>query len=203
MAKRAPRPDTEELKRRVRAAAVRLFARSGFPGTSVQAIADEVGLSKQALLYHFPSKERLREAALQEMLTAWRDLLPGLLGAFTGQQGGFDEALAGVLARFRAEPAYARFLMQELLLPSADRHPLLRDVGSWLGLAADFIRGAQRDGKVDPAVDPEAFMINFGTFLIATLALLDQRPERGKPSPDRVIKEMARMLGASLRGKGS
>ena len=39
-----------------------LFARHGFEHTSVQAVADAVGLSKAGLLHHFPSKEALRTA---------------------------------------------------------------------------------------------------------------------------------------------
>ncbi len=42
--------------------AAALFARHGFENTSVQAIADAVGLSKAGLLHHFPSKDALRRA---------------------------------------------------------------------------------------------------------------------------------------------
>jgi AcrR family transcriptional regulator len=44
--------------------AAALFARYGFEQTSVQAVADAVGLSKAGLLHHFPSKDALREAVL-------------------------------------------------------------------------------------------------------------------------------------------
>ncbi|MCW2699417.1 MAG: transcriptional regulator, TetR family [Blastococcus sp.] len=46
--------------------AAALFARRGFEQTSVQAVADAVGLSKAGLLHHFPSKEALREAVLAQ-----------------------------------------------------------------------------------------------------------------------------------------
>ena len=36
-----------------------LFARRGFSGVSLQEIAKELGISKQALLHHFPRKEVL------------------------------------------------------------------------------------------------------------------------------------------------
>jgi AcrR family transcriptional regulator len=42
--------------------AAALFARRGFSGTSVQQVADAVGLSKAGLLHHFPSKEALHTA---------------------------------------------------------------------------------------------------------------------------------------------
>src|SRR5690349_14694811 len=46
--------------------AAALFARHGFEQTSLQAVADAVGLSKAGLLHHFPSKEALRAAALTQ-----------------------------------------------------------------------------------------------------------------------------------------
>ena len=44
--------------------AAALFARRGFAKTSVQDVADAVGLSKAGLLHHFPSKDALHAAVL-------------------------------------------------------------------------------------------------------------------------------------------
>lgn len=44
--------------------AAALFARHGFAQTSVQSVADAVGLSKAGLLHHFPSKSALWDAVL-------------------------------------------------------------------------------------------------------------------------------------------
>jgi AcrR family transcriptional regulator len=46
--------------------AAALFARHGFEQTSVQAVADAVGLSKAGLLHHYPSKDALRAAVLDQ-----------------------------------------------------------------------------------------------------------------------------------------
>ena len=48
-------------------AATRLFAEKGFYGTSIAAIADELGLTKQALIHHFGSKEKLYGEVLQRI----------------------------------------------------------------------------------------------------------------------------------------
>ena len=192
-----PRSDSELFRKRARAAAVRLFSRHGFEGTAVQAIADELGVSKQALLYHFASKEGLRQAVLEEMVAIWRNVLPRLLSALTRQEAGFVSALAEMVEFSRAEPAYARFLMQELLRDRREQHPIIQDVGAWLAVAADIIRGAQREGRVDAAVDPEAWLINIGTLILATLCLLDTaRP--GQPPAERIVGELTRLIGSSL-----
>jgi len=197
MAKRSPRQDPDEFRGRARAAAVRLFARHGVEGTSVQQIADELKVSKQALLYHFASKEGLRAAALEEMVAMWRKALPGVLTALTRPEAPVESGLVELVQFSRAEPAYARFLMHELLQPLGARHPVLEDVAPWLKLAADYLRGEQAQGKIDPAVDAEAWLINLGTLILATLAMPEDRaPDR--PSPERVVRELARIASASL-----
>jgi AcrR family transcriptional regulator len=55
--------------------AAALFARRGFEQTSVQAVADAVGLSKAGLLHHFPSKEALREAVVAQARTLGQQAL--------------------------------------------------------------------------------------------------------------------------------
>lgn len=45
--------------------AAALFAQQGFAKTSLQDVADAVGLSKAGLLHHFPSKEALRSAVIE------------------------------------------------------------------------------------------------------------------------------------------
>src|SRR5213078_3841448 len=49
----------------IRDAATQLFATQGYEGTSLQAIAERVGVTKQTLLYHYPSKDALRRAVLE------------------------------------------------------------------------------------------------------------------------------------------
>jgi AcrR family transcriptional regulator len=47
-------------------AAARLFADRGYRGTSLDAVAEAAGLTKQGLLHHFPSKENLLDRVLAE-----------------------------------------------------------------------------------------------------------------------------------------
>jgi AcrR family transcriptional regulator len=56
------RPFRQQIDEGILDRAAALFARRGFAKTSVQDIADAVGLSKAGLLHHFPSKELLHRA---------------------------------------------------------------------------------------------------------------------------------------------
>ena len=51
----------------IRVAATKLFATRGYEAVSLQAIADVVGVAKQTLLYHYPSKEVLRRAVIDQV----------------------------------------------------------------------------------------------------------------------------------------
>jgi len=78
------RPFRQQIDEGIVDRAAALFARRGFAKTSVQDIADAVGLSKAGLLHHFPSKDALWEAVVgqadvlgQQVLTLARQLPPG------------------------------------------------------------------------------------------------------------------------------
>lgn len=57
-----PRPETrkgESTRQKIILSAIRLAARHGFAEASFQMIADEIGLSQSAVMYHFPDKNAL------------------------------------------------------------------------------------------------------------------------------------------------
>lgn len=61
----------DRLEADIVAEAVRVFAESGYEGASVAAIADNVGLSKQNLMYYFPTKQALYQRVLDDVLDEW------------------------------------------------------------------------------------------------------------------------------------
>lgn len=58
--------------------AVRVFAECGYEGASVAVIADNAGLSKQNLMYYFPTKQALYERVLDDVLGDWLERMAGL-----------------------------------------------------------------------------------------------------------------------------
>ncbi|MEU0170128.1 TetR family transcriptional regulator [Streptomyces iakyrus] len=60
------RTRSEERRAEIVRAALEVIAERGYRGASLAAVAERVGLTQQGLLHHFPTKEALLVAVLQE-----------------------------------------------------------------------------------------------------------------------------------------
>lgn len=78
-------------------AAVRLFGRRGFEGTSLEAVATAAGVRKQTLLYYFPTKDALLQACVAE---ASRKLAQTLTSALEEETSNSRKAEAVVRTLF-------------------------------------------------------------------------------------------------------
>jgi TetR/AcrR family transcriptional regulator len=184
----------------------RLMAERGFEGTSLSAIADDVGVRKATLLYHFPSKEALRLAVLDRLLSHWNEALPRLLrlAASTGVDR-FDALVSELVDFFSADPDRARLLLREMLdRPDDMRDYLQQAVRPWIGLIADQVRLGQRAGTIRADVDPEAYVLNVVGFALVNLStvnplgvLLAAEGDGAGPR-ERYVRELVRMARASL-----
>jgi TetR/AcrR family transcriptional regulator len=61
----------DKLEADIAGVAVRVFAECGYEGTSIAAIADAAGLSKQNLMYYYPTKQALYQRVLDDVLDDW------------------------------------------------------------------------------------------------------------------------------------
>lgn len=151
--------------------ATRLFAAQGFDGTSLQSIADAVGIRKPSLLYHFKSKDELRRGVVEHMLSHWSEALPRLLAAATSGQDQFDALVGEMVAFFTRDPDRARLIVREVLdRPEEVRRLLDRQVRPWVGLVCDFIRKGQSQGRLYAEADPEAYCVQVINMVIASVA---------------------------------
>ncbi|MFI0366292.1 TetR/AcrR family transcriptional regulator [Actinomadura sp. 1N219] len=64
---RPPKTQAGDTKSELVEAALRLFAQKGYTGTSIRAIAREVGLSESVLYAHFASKQDIFDAAVAKL----------------------------------------------------------------------------------------------------------------------------------------
>ncbi|MBL8679031.1 MAG: TetR/AcrR family transcriptional regulator [Myxococcales bacterium] len=186
-------------------AATRLFAAHGFDGTSVQDIADDLGVTKQAVLHHFASKEQLREAVLDEILEHWNERLPKLLLAATASEDRFDAVFGELFRFFFAEPNRARVVLREALdRPTIVRRLLEGPVRPWLAAVAGYIQSGVDRGQHHSGLDPEAYVVHVLLLVLSAAAGVHVMPaalgasSSGADAVDRYSKELARLARSAL-----
>lgn len=198
--------DGLDVRSQVIAAATRLIAARGFEGTSLQDIADVVGVTKPAVLHHFPSKEHIRTAVLESLLEHWREALPRLLLAASASEDRFD-AIFGELQRFfGANPDLARVLVREGLdRPDATQRLLRGPVRPWLAAIAGYVQGGVERGSHPNGLDPEAYVIlalQMVTFTSAMGPVVSVAIEDSDEGRRRYHREVARIARAALFTSG-
>jgi TetR/AcrR family transcriptional regulator len=188
--------------------ATRLFAARGFFGASLRDIAKAVGIRKPSLLYHFPSKDELRQSVLEQMLARWNEAVPKLLRAATSGHEQFDAILQETIKFFCADPDRARLLLRELLDRPAEMAPLIEEhVEPWARIVSDYIRKGQDQGRVRKDVDPEAYIMSVINLVLCGIAIHGltnqllpptQRTDAPPSVPQRYLDEMLRIAKSSL-----
>jgi TetR/AcrR family transcriptional regulator len=71
-------PNRDKIEATILAEAVRVFAANGFAGASVATVAENAGLSKQNLMYYFPTKQALYQRVLDGVLDDWLERMANL-----------------------------------------------------------------------------------------------------------------------------
>lgn len=180
-------------RNRILDAALATFAAHGTEGSSVQAVADAVGMSKQALLHHFPTKEKLREGVYELLAQRFRDQLPAVATELVSRSHDRYRALIElVLERFDDNEEPSRFLAFELLeRPGAVLTWLQTEAAPWLGL----IKGVVEQSKdFKDGFDPEAHVAVLGAMMLMQSALVPRSDKRWR---QRMKKAVVRAMHLS------
>lgn len=182
------------LKARIAAAAVAEFARAGYEGARIEAIARKAGCNRAMIYFYFNGKRGLFEAALN-----------AVADQRTAQIEGQPPTLAdGLIYWFRqnlADPERIRLVMQEALaaLP-ADAQPTHRR--PYLDQQLGTIRAFQAAGLLRADLDPRHLL----TMILAVTSFLACFPRVAAPALDAegdaelrakaeaLLREMAQLL---------
>jgi AcrR family transcriptional regulator len=176
---------TKDARERILAAAARRFVASGYHGISMREIADDVGVSKAALYYHFRDKEALFLAILDGAV----DRMGTLLDAAARESSTRDRLhhlLHGLFGWSPEERAVIRLASQEIVhLDEAARTEFLhRYHDAFVGRIQAFLRDGVERGElraIDPARATWVLLGMIYPFILAARTADDQQ------GPDELV----------------
>lgn len=153
--KSSPRPTRGEGKaltrQRIIQAAVEVFAREGYHGALMDEIARQSGTSKGAVYFHFPTKEALFTALVDEFASRLAVQVAEAIEGAKGAVGKVEAALGAGLAVFHRN----RDLAKILLLDSTSLGPAYQlkraEIhGRFAALIQYYLSRAAEEGSIPP-----------------------------------------------------
>jgi AcrR family transcriptional regulator len=188
---RGPYAKSEQTRKAILDAALKVFAESGYRSGSLRNVADRVGMSEAGLLHHFPSKSALLAAVLErrdEQTQEQFDFDPShgiaTLRALV-QLAEYNASTPGVVELFCT-------LAAEATSPEHPAHGYFRDRYVFTtDMVEKAFRKAAAEGKLRADVQP-------GSAARSTIALMDGLQIQWLLDRDSV--DMAAELSTYLRG---
>jgi AcrR family transcriptional regulator len=161
----------EERRQAILEAALRVWSKRGFDGTSVAEVAREAGLTKGTLYLYFPGKQALLEETLRRYSLRpdveaglarlrgqpLRDVVRGLVAVFWRGLEARRELAAVLLRELPNHPEEARRFLEQVVLP-VNR------------LLADYLRETlppERLARLDPLVAARSLLGMVVTFFVS------------------------------------
>lgn len=158
----------ERRHRQILDTAIKVFAKSGFRGTTTKQLAKAAGVSEATIFLHFPSKEAIYEEILEELLQSQRPLT----GALEETDGAPLERVAERFGQaFLEQHRRGSDLLRLALFSALERRPLGRRIaaqhfGGPVMSLVRLIEKAQARGEVRTDLDPEAAARSLDSVLI-------------------------------------
>lgn len=155
MVTRSNRISSPVRRHQILGIAAQLFARKGFRGTTTREIAGKAHMNEAILFRHFPHKENLYWAVVEEKCQGAqrRKELRQMLNTSPPREA-LARVAEGILRRSMADPTLTRLLFYTSLESRRLSHRFFRThVVRYYDVLADFIRAQIRRGRFRP-VDP-------------------------------------------------
>lgn len=189
------RPDPESTRNRIMDAALDVFARKGYHDTRLDEIVTESTTSKGAIYFHFPNKEQLFLALVDQ----FADLLERRVTAAIAQETGMIRvrlALETVIATFSKYRRPAKILLVQAVGLGAPFESKRNGVTDrFAQLIAGYLQEAVDAGDIAP-VDVEVVAY---AWMGAIYNVIIRWVYTGEPEPPRI---MAGLLPLLLRSVG-
>ena len=138
---------------RVLIAAAQVFARTGFLAASMNDIVDEAGVTKGAVYFHFPSKEALAVAVVEEQFAQWPAMVESVLEFAPDPLTAIMALTYEVGTRFREDvlvTAGVRLSFERSLVNADMPAPFV----GWIGQIQEMFVQARQQGLLRAGVVP-------------------------------------------------
>jgi AcrR family transcriptional regulator len=157
------RPRAAERRAQILREASRCFGTRGFHGTTTRDVAAAVGITEAALYRHFPGKEAIYAAILDERIAAPDPLAPLEPSARAGDDRAVFTGLAlALLQSVEADPSFLRLLLYSALEGHEMARPFQETrIRRFREFLAGYLERRAREGAfraVDPALGARAFI---------------------------------------------
>jgi TetR/AcrR family transcriptional regulator, cholesterol catabolism regulator len=155
-ARSARTPNNKRRQDEVVAAAVKMFYESGYSETSVEDIANELGILKGSLYYYIASKEDLLYAIVREVHSEVEGLLNDAMSDTSLPPLERLSTYVSAQVEYNAHNAMKiTVYYDDLALLGPERlKQIRRSLHAMENLVQDLIREAQEAGEIDKSLDP-------------------------------------------------
>src|ERR1700737_3339205 len=133
---------------RVVDAAIAAFGRRGYDGTSLDALATDLGVRKQTILYYYPSKEALLDAAIDQAAAELSAALEGALASAGPGWAGVEAVVRSVFRLAGRRPELLGLLREVSRLGPPPATRLTAALGPLIGRAAAFLEAEMAAGSM-------------------------------------------------------
>lgn len=184
------RPTLTEQARREQLIGVTIdrVAEKGYAGTSLSGIAEAAGITKAAVLYHFPTKDALVDAAHQHVLAALTDEVVRAIET-TEDSEGPAAYVRSMIGHMREHPRHTRMIVEAMSHLGSDHQPQER----WGPLARIIDAAAEARGSA--TVDSRNLAIIVGG---AIDGIVSERLHDAEYDTARAADELAALVNAAL-----
>ena len=189
----------QQTRQRIMDAALNVFSRKGFHDTRIDDIADEAQSSKGGVYFHFPGKEQLFLALIDEFARLLEERLTRSIAAEPRGIRRVEAALQAGLSVFGEYNQLAKiFLLQAVGLGQTFETKRLEILDRFAGLIQQHLDEAVADGNIEP-IDTE---IVAHAWVGAINELVMRWIQTGQPEPDRILPTLQIILMRSIGFNG-
>ena len=191
-----PRP-SKRRRQEVIDVAARIFREKGYEATSIQEIAEEVGILKGSLYYYIDTKEDLLFGVIKEAYDAALNLIERLEQRDGGALELIEALVYGHAEVFSKNYVQSSVFFREFRALSEERQETIREAADvYSRFLISQIRRGQRSGEIKSDINPRLAAI--GIIGMMNSMAFWYRPD-GRATAGQIGKEFSRLVIGGLQ----